>query len=348
MSEPQDAVGSDAAASAERFVAGELGDDCRLHALPGSGNNRVYRVERADGRPLAVLKAYFRAADDPRDRLGHELAFTDLAQRLGLDCVPSPLASDRDRGFGLYSFAPGHRVEASEVDSALVDAALDFALGLNASGDARNALPEASDCCFSAAEHLATAERRLDALRALEASDAVARAARALVRERIVPCFEERKAALLGGLERLGLSLEDRLEPRERCISPSDFGFHNALRSEDGRVTFLDFEYAGWDDPAKLVCDFFGQVAAPVPLRFYGDFADRLVSGLGLDQSHRVRMDLLLPIHRLKWVCMILQDFLPETRRRRRFAGQGTEAPDYLAGRLAQAEAVFARVAAGL
>ena len=41
-----------------------------------------------------------------------------------------------------------------------------------------------------------------------------------------------------------------------RCfLSPSDFGFHNILQSE-GRLNFLDFEYAGRDDLAKLLSDF--------------------------------------------------------------------------------------------
>jgi len=45
----------------------------------------------------------------------------------------------------------------------------------------------------------------------------------------------------------------------ETCLSPSDFGFHNALVDPSGALSFLDFEYAGRDDPAKPVSDFFCQ-----------------------------------------------------------------------------------------
>ena len=41
----------------------------------------------------------------------------------------------------------------------------------------------------------------------------------------------------------------------QRALSPSDFGLHNAMRGEDGRLRFIDFEYFGWDDPVKLVSD---------------------------------------------------------------------------------------------
>ena len=47
------------------------------------------------------------------------------------------------------------------------------------------------------------------------------------------------------------------LEEDEKIISPSDFGLHNAKLGEDGKLAFFDFEYAGWDDPAKTIADFF-------------------------------------------------------------------------------------------
>ncbi len=40
-------------------------------------------------------------------------------------------------------------------------------------------------------------------------------------------------------------------------VSPSDFGFHNALLDDGGAISFLDFEYSGRDDPAKLDLRFF-------------------------------------------------------------------------------------------
>ena len=53
--------------------------------------------------------------------------------------------------------------------------------------------------------------------------------------------------------------LTEELRQETMCIFSSDFGFHNALIDESGTVYLLDFEYAGWDDPAKLVCDFSNQ-----------------------------------------------------------------------------------------
>ena len=41
-----------------------------------------------------------------------------------------------------------------------------------------------------------------------------------------------------------------------QVLSPSDFGFHNAILKESGDLVFLDFEYFGRDDPVKLMADF--------------------------------------------------------------------------------------------
>ena len=60
--------------------------------------------------------------------------------------------------------------------------------------------------------------------------------------------------------------VEAELPVEQRTLSPSDFGFHNALRRPDGRVVFLDLEYFGWDDPAKMISDF---LLHPALERFY-------------------------------------------------------------------------------
>ena len=73
------------------------------------------------------------------------------------------------------------------------------------------------------------------------------------------------RAGALAALGRTPPAWAGPLGEADRVVSPSDFGFHNALRTEDGRLAFLDFEYAGWDDPAKLVCDFELQPAVPAP-----------------------------------------------------------------------------------
>lgn len=298
----------------------ECGTALRMTPLPGGGNNRVYRID-TDGRPL-VLKQYFHAAEDRRDRLGAEFALSSFAWRNGVLCLPKPIAADFQRHLGLYTFVDGRKLQPGEVDEAAVDQALAFALALDGlrESDDTHMLPTGSEAVFRLADHLALVEQRVRRLGRLDPGDALQADAARFVSQDLMPAWDRLAAQTRAAAERAGIALDEEVPQAERTISPSDFGFHNALRAADGTIRFIDFEYAGWDDPAKLVGDFFNQIAVPVPHVFYTRFADRFAAARPRSGLHRKRFDLLLPVYGVKWVCIMLNDFLPAGGKRRRFA----------------------------
>src|SRR5581483_5263449 len=192
-----------------------------------------------------------------------------------------------------------------------------------------------SEACFSTAEHLGTVARRVDRL--AEEADGQAGA---FARRELLPAWER----IRNGASDSGLSLDRPLEPTARCVSPSDFGFHNARVQPDGRVCFLDFEYAGWDDPAKLVCDFFCQPAVPVPPRFFEPFARAVAAAFPEPAAVLARARLLLPVYRVKWVCILLNEFLPSGNRRRAFSLSAGELAHRKARQLARARTALAAI----
>jgi hypothetical protein len=291
-----------------------------LTRLAGGRNNQVYRLGM-DGGPPLVLKRYFSDPRDSRDRLGAEWNFISHAWSRGIRVVPEPLACDRSEQSGLYGFAPGRKLAASELTRTHVDAAIDFVLAVNQRP--RPALAPGSEACFSLAEHVATVERRVSRLRTIDAAAPHADQAQHLVTAKLFPAWTEVKARLAAGAEAAGLAIGQTLGPDDSCLSPSDFGFHNALVDDIGHLTFLDFEYAGRDDPAKLVSDFFCQPEVPVPLAYHAHFIDRMSEGLGLDAAGIARCRLLLDAYQIKWTCIILNDFLPLGAARRAFADTG-------------------------
>ena len=131
------------------------------------------------------------------------------------------------------------------------------------------------------------------------------------------------------------------LERSERCLSPSDFGFHNSLRLPDGTLRFFDFEYAGWDDPAKLVCDFFCAVALPVPPELLPQVVTQVTECVGRPDEAQARIELLLPVYRLKWVAILLNEFMPVGLNRRRFAEPGVDPEVRKVGQLGKAQAML-------
>ena len=340
--------GSDLDASvsrAARALLERVGRDAgaAVQLLAGSGNNRVFRVETT---PPLLLKAYFRHALDRRDRLGAEFAVLSYAWNAGLRTLPEPLAADPEHGLGLYGFLEGRRLEADEVGQSAVDQARELFERLNdpAHRAAAAGLPVASEACFSLAAHLATVDRRVERLAGIEPATPEHLEAAALWRTELEPSWRAVRTGALAAAERLGQEPDAEIDAADRCVSPSDFGFHNALIAADGRISFLDFEYAGWDDPAKLLGDFFSQVAVAVPDRHLPAFAARLAARTSDPARHRARFDILLPVYRVKWIAIILNDFLPAGAHRRRFALGEPGENDRLATQLAKARQALERV----
>jgi len=284
-----------------------------LSRLAGGKNNQVYRVDTEGGVPL-VLKRYFNDPRDGRDRLSAEWNFLERAWQHGVRAIPQPLAKDADAQAALYGFVAGRKLGAGELEPGHIDAAANFVLAINAKPHAD--LPAASDACFSISDHLELVERRLLRLAALDTQAPHAAAAQRLVFTKLRPSWDGvRERAVREAFAR-GLDLHRSLSEAECFLSPSDFGFHNALAADDGRLVFLDFEYAGRDDPAKLVVDFFCQPEVPVPL----SYLDRFVTRLLPDEAAQARCRLLLDVARVKWACILLNDFLPVGAARRAFA----------------------------
>lgn len=294
-----------------------------VQALAGGGNNRVHRLDTSGG-PL-VLKHYFRHETDPRNRLAAEYAFLTFCAAHGISRVPKPIGADGLAGIALYSFVagavPGPSEEPGLADIAQAAALLADLRQAAGYADAL-ALSDAAEACFTLADHVACVDRRLDQLAALldVATGASVPAARAFLLDQLRPAWD--------GLRGLVAERARQEKPAGagRILSPSDFGFHNALRTANGLV-FFDFEYSGWDDPAKTLCDFVCQPRIPVPPALLPDALLALAEAVTSERMARTallnRALLLLPLHRLKWCCIMLNEFKPDGGARRDFARGG-------------------------
>lgn len=291
-----------------------------LHPLKGGANNRVFRVTSASSSLL--LKAYFHHAGDQRDRLGAEYRFTRFAWDQGIHVVPQPFVADWEHKLGVYEFIEGRKFQPQEINESILSQTIQFYQALSQIRNHVDAgtLSPASEACFSIADHVSLVQRRIQRLGEIEATSPLNQEAITLVKTALLPLWEKVFRQVQHQLSALNLSAEQELAADERCISPSDFGFHNALLTPEQHVRFIDFEYAGWDDPAKLVCDFFCQPAIPVPFIYFDLFAEAIAASLPDPEAHIKRFHLLLPVYQIKWACIMLNNFLPVGGARRDFA----------------------------
>lgn len=308
-----------------------------IYPLHGGFNNRVFRIEAIGSQ--VCLKAYFQHPDDPRDRLGTEFSFCRFAWNKGVRALPQPLACDPQNRLALYELIRGRQLQPGEVTRDMVQQVLDFYRDLNRSRDDPEArdLPKASESCFSIAEHLRRVRYRLDRLLAVDDSSPINRETVRFVRKDLWEVWRSLVEWTQRQAEQLHLPLEEEIPRSDWRLSPSDLGFHNGLLAADGRLRFIDFEYAGWDDPDRLVCDFFCQPAVPVPLDYYDMFAYTVATDLTEPATHLKRMGLLFPVYQVKWCCILLNDFLPAGMERRCFADGTSTQEERQAEQLAKA-----------
>jgi hypothetical protein len=319
--------GSDPAEAAAALIGEPVLD---VTPLARGGNNRLYRIVTPSG-PVA-LKSYPCPDDDPRDRLGTEYGAFTFLRNMGEDAVPAPIAMSVLMRVAVYRWVEGERVGVPS--SSDIDAALAFLRRLHGyrSSAAAAALPLASEACLSATEllrQISVREVRLVEVATIEPglSDYLSR-------------FRDLHGRVSTRVERdSGVELAAQF----RTLSPSDFGFHNALRDHGGRLVFLDFEYFGWDDPVKLTADFLLHPGMMLDSSARGRFAAGMVELHSADPDFGARLMRLLPLYGLRWCLILLNEFLPGRSARRTVAGTA-DISAAKARQLEKAEAMLRRI----
>jgi hypothetical protein len=279
----------------------------RVEILRRGGNNVVAKVV-LDGS-VRLAKLYFAHPRDPRPRLETEYRMLRFLHERRVDCVPAPIACSADHRLALYEFVEGDAV--AEVDRSAVDSLADLLARMweLRRDPAARSLPAASDAAFSPGDYIAGVEARAERL--LRHGE---RGIDDFVRREIVPVLNRATRHALGGAAQIA--------PDARTLSPGDIGFHNALRRRDGSLVFVDFEYAGWDDPAHVIASACQAPIVPVPPELRAPLLDELVRRLGGGDELAERVRLVYPLLAIKWSLILLNEFLPDELARRAFAGR--------------------------
>lgn len=320
-------------------------DNLVVVPLGGGGNNKVFILEM-NGTPQYVMKHYFRHAADPRDRCRAEWTFLEYAADAGVSCVPKAVACDPDRGIAIYEYIQGHKIPAELLCPNHISQALDFFETINESGNIgppKKLLP-AAESCFSLTDHMECVNRRIDRLLQMDTKSEIDNAAVHFVTDELIPRWNDIRTFIHEERKHSKSILDGPLPDRDICVSPSDFGFHNAIQTDTGKVFFIDFEYAGLDDPVKMICDFFCQPEVPIPSSCLHRFSARVLDRLDNPELHYRRMDMLFPVHTIKWCCIILNEFLPVGRARRLFANHDLDLEVIKGKQLKKAKEMFKKV----
>jgi thiamine kinase-like enzyme len=282
--------------------------------LNAGKNNQTFLLELSDGSKF-VLKRYHSHNHDLRNRLETEWRFLHYFWNFGIKSIPKPILKIGSLNSALYQYMQGRKLLESEITRGHIDEVSNFIIAINGSSKFANDFPPASEACFTISEHIESVERRVQQLRTLDASAPYKAEADLFVNKKLLPLWNEIRSKITGNQ-----SHQDTTETLSFFISPSDFGFHNILWHDRSGLSFIDFEYSGRDDLAKLVNDFMCCPQIPVPYEYKSQIVNRIARELPVDKKFISRALFLERLYQVKWICIILNDFLAVGSARRDFS----------------------------
>lgn len=287
------------------------------------GNSKVYKVRCQDGAEY-VVKFYIQHTSAGLDRLEVEFSALAFMWEGGIRCIPRPLMADRATRAAVYEFVDGCEIDSRSVTPDDVEQVVRFASELSSLGlrvpDRK--LPPASEAFFSVDSIIGNIESRLRCLSDLPQQGPTYDAMFRFLASDFVPALATLKRWVVQRWGRDACSRE--LAPTARTLSPSDLGFHNAVMRPSGELVFLDFEYFGWDDPAKMIADFVLHPAMELSAAIKGIFVRRILDCFSADPLLPARLEALYPLFGLKWCMIMLNEFIPKDLARREFAAHAS------------------------
>jgi hypothetical protein len=297
---------------AERLLGGGPGI---LANVDGGRNSRVFRLTAPSG--IYAFKTYFRHKSDSRARMETEFESLAFLWENGERSIPRPISGDAEQGCAIYEWIDGAPVSSPEVTETDIRSATGFLVRLRtlASHYAAAALRPASEACFSAKALAGCLQRRLTPLLGRADHPGLSE----FLQGDLAPAID---AVCAWSSRQLGAIFSHDLPPGDRTLSPSDFGFHNALRRSDSTLVFLDFEYFGWDDPVKMICDFLLHPGMALSPALKQEFATSMLHEFP-EAATRIRA--FYPLFGLKWCLILLNEFHPKHILRRKFAGMSED-----------------------
>ena len=266
--------------------------------LKGGRNSKVYLIKI--NNESYIIKEYFK--NNKNCRLEVEYNFLIFLNDLGLSNVPVPINKDEEKLIGLYSFLKGKKIKRP--NSNHIENVAKFLKEINSTKFNCKLVKDAKESCFSISNHLNIVNTRLEKI-----LEIVNRHENNLFLNYINK-LKNKKNEIEESIN-LNFSqteINKKISFSNIIISPSDFGFHNIL-SHRNKLNFIDFEYAGFDDPAKLICDFNCQPEIPISKKNFDIFIELISNWLPDFNNVYKRYINLLPLYRLKWCLIMLNEF---------------------------------------
>jgi len=218
--------------------------------IRGGINSCVYYAKDSEGKEHC-LKFYPKPSEkDTRERLETERKFLEYLQTCGIDNVPIVEDYSRNENWLMTNWIKGKKPK--EMNKKEIESIIEFIAESNNEKlvNERNKLRMASEALVSANSLIGSIGNRLGAFTKVKPINDTEEEVKQWIKKSITPLSKKEE-------EKLGCA-KMKLLTKKLIASHSDVGVHNTIKRE-GKIYFIDFEYAGRDNIVKLIADWIYQ-----------------------------------------------------------------------------------------
>jgi hypothetical protein len=296
-----------------------------MEFISGGRNSRAYKTICPD--IYYVFKVYLKNKMDQRDRLGTEFSSLRFLEDCGMKNVPRAITADQVNNCAIYEYIDGEKIINGNIKDGDIDQAVSFLSKLKGFKQyaAGKNITAASEACFSIPAIWNNINKRCNDIENSVQNKDKYPELHDYFKKQFNPAMKQIEEWCRHKLDEASFAPAVELELVARTLSPSDFGFHNALRKFDGELVFLDFEYFGWDDPAKMIVDVLHHPGMNLSASLKRHFVRGIMEHFQDYPKLMERIEIVYPLYGLKWCLILLNEFLPDRLLLRKFAGINME-----------------------
>jgi len=283
-----------------------------ISIIKSGKNSKIYKINT--GKKIIILKSYY---GKNNTRIKKEFEFYQYLNQENIKNVITPIAFDFRNNFAAFPFIEGNKIKIIKKNHIVQFA--NFINKINQKNKYPKKLGLATEGIMNRKNYIEICKKRINKLQLVDKKGLIKKDFHLFLTTKIIPKFNFFKKKIND--RKILNHTKYKLYKKDMIISPSDFGFNNAIVSGK-KIFFFDFEYSGYDDSVKLICDFYCQPNQKVSPKLKEIFKVKIIKNYKNYKELDYLISELLPINYIKWCCIILNEFLPSKLNTRKHAGQ--------------------------
>ena len=270
-----------------------------LNKIKGQKNSELYKVKFNDNR-YGAIKKYPNLDDDGRQRLQREILAIKVMQKNNFKNITKLISYNVDLNIALFKWIDGKKIKT--IKNSELSNAVNFIKKLKkiSHSQVKKYFYNAVEPCFT----LKDIKNQITQKKNNLVKNNYSKKIKIFIKFFFNPSFEK---TINNTIAKKTFSI--KVNNRSIILSPSDFGFHNCLKTDKKDFVFLDFEYFGRDDAIKLVTDFLLHPGMLLANSQKKTWIRKMLIIFKNDTSFQHRLRTFIPYYALRWALIVLNDF---------------------------------------